>query len=52
MLLDYFGIAAASNKPPQRTFYTTGSTKMFDEIANDWLEINVEAQHIELGGAH
>lgn len=39
-LLDYFGIAAA----PQRIsltheFYTTGSPKMFQDIASDWLQL-------------
>ena len=51
MLLDYFDIAHLSeNKKPQRAFYTTGSTRLFDEIANDWLDIEIAAKHIDLGG--
>ena len=50
MLLDYFDIAntpmtqAATNE-----FYTTGSTVMFDAIAQDWLKIDIQSKHIELG---
>lgn len=46
MLLDYFDIANSpqfKNEPNE--FYTTGSAKMFEAIANDWLkqeEINVQ----------
>lgn len=52
MLLDYFDIA---NQPSdvKRTaaFYTTGSEKMFDDIANDWLEnLQINAQQVKLGG--
>ncbi|MDG3374887.1 hypothetical protein P5D95_25815 [Vibrio parahaemolyticus] len=52
MLLDYFEI---SNAPvPGRTiskFYTTGSPKLFKEIAQDWLPLDeLEVEHIELGG--
>lgn len=52
MLLDYFEI---SNNPiPGRTinkFYTTGSPKLFKEIAQDWLPLDeLEVEHIELGG--
>lgn len=50
MLLDYFNIANTptfKNEPNQ--FYTTGSSKMFQEIADEWLEIkNLKVQHIEL----
>lgn len=52
MLLDYFEISNSVNDG--RTlcqFYTTGSAKLFKEIAQDWLmldQLNVE--HIELGG--
>lgn len=50
MLLDYFNIAntpAASNEPNQ--FYTTGSAKMFKEIANEWLGIkSLVVKQIEL----
>lgn len=52
MLLDYFEI---SNAPvPGRTiskFYTTGSPKLFKEIAQDWLPLDkLEVEHIILGG--
>lgn len=52
MLLDYFEI---SNSPKNgRTFcqfYTTGSAKLFKEIAQDWLPIGpISVDHIELGG--
>lgn len=50
MLLDYFNIAntpAYKNEPNQ--FYTTGSAKMFGEIADTWLDIkSLNVQHIEL----
>ena len=53
MLLDYFEI---SNSPKNGRslcrFYTTGSAKLFQEIAEDWLELDeVIVEHIELGGA-
>ncbi|HAQ9390807.1 TPA: glutamate racemase, partial [Enterococcus faecium] len=52
MLLDYFNL---SNSPQNgRTlcqFYTTGSAKLFEEIAEDWLGIgHLNVEHIELGG--
>ncbi len=52
MLLDYFHL---SNSPQNgRTlcqFYTTGSAKLFQEIAEDWLGIgHLNVDHIELGG--
>ena len=50
VLLDYFDIA---NPDPAKQgachFYTTGSTKLFDDIAQDWLEFPVHSKHIELG---
>lgn len=50
VLLDYFGIANDSdNLRPSYEFYTTGSTKMFDDIANDWLKkVPVHSQHVDL----
>lgn len=50
VLLDYFNIANTSdNRHPYYEFYTTGSTKMFDDIANDWLEkVTVTSQHVDL----
>lgn len=52
MLLDYFAIANTSQmtQEPEYLFYTTGSTKLFDEIANEWLNVPVHSQHITLGG--
>jgi len=52
MLLDYFDIANINvNSKPEFSFYTTGSTIMFDGIAKEWLKsANVYSQHIELGG--
>ncbi|HIZ53590.1 glutamate racemase [Enterococcus eurekensis] len=51
MLLDYFNIVSLNTpKPGKLACYTTGSTKMFDEIANKWLErTDVKSQHIQLG---
>lgn len=50
VLLDYFEIAnSIDNKTPNYEFYTTGSTKMFDEIANEWLDnISVKSKHVDL----
>ncbi|EHL0039967.1 glutamate racemase [Enterococcus faecalis] len=52
MLLDYFDIAHTPEAPTQpHEFYTTGSAKMFEEIASSWLGIeNLTAQQIHLGG--
>ena len=51
MLLDYFGIANGPSKQrATNAFYTTGSTVMFDAIAQDWLQIDIQSEHIELGG--
>ncbi|HDT8172086.1 TPA: glutamate racemase [Enterococcus faecalis] len=52
MLLDYFDIAHTPEAPTQpHEFYTTGSAKMFEEIASSWLGIeNLKAQQIHLGG--
>ncbi|MEO2454518.1 glutamate racemase [Enterococcus faecalis] len=52
MLLDYFDIAHTPEAPTQpHEFYTTGSAKMFEEIASSWLGIeNLKAQRIHLGG--
>ena len=49
VLLDYFNIA---NPDPSKIgdcrFFTTGSIKLFDEIANDWLPVKVHSQHVDL----
>lgn len=52
MLLDYFDIANVNvMSQPDYSFYTTGSTVMFDGIAKEWLaSTKVQSQHIELGG--
>lgn len=52
MLLDYFNIAHSPEKiQPVHEFYTTGSAKMFQTIANEWLEIQgIQPQQISLGG--
>lgn len=51
-LLDYFNLnnyEQTGNKA--RTFYTTGSPKMFKDIAGEWLAIrNLDVTHIDLGG--
>lgn len=41
-ILDYYGITASSQEKADKVyrFYTTGSTKMFEEIAANWLEVN------------
>ncbi|WP_347564881.1 glutamate racemase [Enterococcus sp. DIV0212c] len=40
MLLDYFGIAnSPQHKNEPNEFYTTGSAKMFQAIANNWLDM-------------
>ena len=51
LLLDYFDIVAPSDtERPQHEFYTTASTKMFEEIASDWLPLtNIKVQKIKLG---
>lgn len=38
-LLDYFDIAenASNSEPTEYRFFTTGSVRMFDEIASEWL---------------
>lgn len=50
VLLDYFNIG---NPDPTNVgtcrFFTTGSTKMFDEIANDWLPVKVTSEHVDIG---
>ncbi|BAK94653.1 glutamate racemase [Tetragenococcus halophilus] len=52
MLLDYFSIANAENKKKgDTTFYTTGSTQLFDQIAQDWLgKTMASSKQIALGG--
>ncbi|WP_269073921.1 glutamate racemase [Agrilactobacillus fermenti] len=49
-LLDYFDIANDDQEyQPVHEFYTTGSTKMFAEIAGDWLNMpDIKPQHVAL----
>lgn len=48
-ILDHLDIYAGEDNKPEREFYTTGSTKMFDEIASDWLELNqIHANHVDV----
>lgn len=51
VLLDYFNIAnTIENRQPFYEFYTTGSTKMFDDIANGWIgKLPVASRQIQLG---
>lgn len=53
MLLDYFDIANTDTlSKADYSFYTTGSTVMFDGIAKEWLAaLPVYSKHIELGGS-
>lgn len=50
-LLDYFEIAnLPSDKVEPHQFYTTGSPKMFEKIASDWLGLNqLHVEKIHLG---
>lgn len=49
VLLDYFDIANDNpNKKGACRFFTTGSTKLFDDIANDWLPIKVQSKQVIL----
>lgn len=52
MLLDYFNIANVENKKKgNAVFYTTGSTQLFDKIAQDWLGKEMAgSKQIILGG--
>lgn len=50
-LLDYFGLNNSPGNPRKCEFYTTGSEKMFQEIADDWLDLtDLTVEHITLGG--
>ncbi|MBP6359596.1 MAG: glutamate racemase [Enterococcus sp.] len=51
MLLDYFKLGNLyATKTGELTCYTTGSTKLFDEIANEWLQgPTIASKHIQLG---
>jgi glutamate racemase len=51
LLLDYFEISnSPKNTQPTHQFFTTGSPKMFNEIASDWLPIQeIHAIQVELG---
>ncbi|MGO2686143.1 glutamate racemase [uncultured Enterococcus sp.] len=50
-LLDYFQMANTTlTTERSMSFYTTGSTKMFDQIAKEWLKENtISSKHIALG---
>jgi len=52
VLLDYFNIAERSQKSKEKNvFYTTGSSRLFEQIADDWLaDEKIQAQHIDIGG--
>lgn len=52
MLLDYFDIAHLPERSKEpHEFYTTGSAKMFQEIASQWLGIEeMNPKQIHLGG--
>lgn len=53
MLLDYFDIANNENGTKKNAqFYTTGSTYLFDQIAQDWLGKNASSKQIHLGGTN
>ena len=51
-LLDYFNLNNYEQvETKSRSFYTTGSPKMFKDIAGEWLDItNLNVTHIDLGG--
>ena len=50
VLLDYFNIANPDPTAKGKCrFYTTGSTKLFDDIAKEWLGFSLHSEHIELG---
>lgn len=51
-VLDYFDIANPNAVTlPSNEFYTTGSVKMFQTIAQDWLQLsNMRIHHVDLGG--
>jgi len=52
MLLDYFNIFNAENKKMgYAEFYTTGSTHLFDQIAQEWLDKGeIQSKQVTLGG--
>lgn len=51
VLLDYFQLANPVQDSRQAEFYTTGSTTLFDTIANQWLpDSHVISKKIHLGG--
>nr|WP_281247187.1 glutamate racemase [Enterococcus termitis] len=54
MLLDYFDLAnSLQKKQLSHEFYTTGSAKMFKEIADEWLKLGtLDINQIRLGGTH
>jgi len=51
-LFDYFNLNNyEQSETKTRKFYTTGSPKMFKDIAGEWLNItNLDVTHINLGG--
>ncbi|MDN6664639.1 MAG: glutamate racemase [Tetragenococcus koreensis] len=54
MLLDYFNISNDGNDTRgYAEFYTTGSTQLFDQIAQDWLgKGKIYSKQIDLGGTN
>ncbi|MGD6967645.1 glutamate racemase [Rossellomorea vietnamensis] len=49
-ILDYQGMLNKQKKKPQHTFFTTGSSRMFSKIAQDWLQLeHIDTKTILLG---
>jgi glutamate racemase len=49
-ILDYQGMLNKTRSKPNHLFFTTGSTRIFSKIAQDWLQLNhIETQTILLG---
>ncbi|WEV44633.1 glutamate racemase [Streptococcaceae bacterium ESL0687] len=48
MLLDYFLINGESKRQINHKFYTTAGVESFKEIANAWLDKDIEVEHVDL----
>ncbi|KKB35124.1 glutamate racemase [Bacillus thermotolerans] len=49
-ILDYQHLLASENPPPSHLFYTTGSERLFYQIASDWLQDkSIHVESIRLG---
>lgn len=49
-LLDYHDLLDQDDKGVQHRFFTTGSVSIFQDIAQDWLDIpDMHVEHIKLG---